>query len=165
MAELLFATKWIELLQNERGNAFVRMGDGVLMVPVTTNREVVLLREYSVAYGKNMFLLPGGAIDDGEDVEAAVNRELQEEIGFKAATINYLGDIHPHTKYLHWKFKVYLARNLSPSRLQGDEWWEMAPIRAPMRLLTAAITTGKIVDATVISALYLAQSFLASEGN
>lgn len=163
MTEVLFATEWIELLQDQQGDAFVKMGDGVLIVPITANREVILLREYSVAYKKNMFLLPAGAVEEGEAPEEAANRELQEEIGFRADKIQFLGDVYPHTKYLHWKFGVYLARELTPSRLTGDEWWELAPIRAPMRTLTRAIAHGKIVDATVISALYLAQNFIAAE--
>lgn len=162
MAKSLFATRWIELLENEQGNAFVRMGDGVLMVPITPEREVILLREYSVAYDKPMLLLPAGAVNGGESYTRAVNRELQEEIGLKAAHVDYLGTVHPHSKYLQWQFRVYLAQELSPSRLHGDEWWDMEPVRLPLRQITKAIVSGQITDATVIAALYLAQNFIAT---
>jgi ADP-ribose diphosphatase len=162
MARSLFSTRWIELLENERGHAFVRMGDGVLIVPITQKREVILLREYSVAYAKPMLLLPAGAVQDGEAHAVAVNRELQEEIGHKAAQVNYLGTVHPHSKYLHWEFRIYLAQDLSSSTLDGDESWPMMPVALPLRLVTKAIADGQIRDASVIAALYLAQNYIAT---
>lgn len=159
---VLFATKWIELLANQHGEAFVKMGDGVLMVPFTPQREIIFLREYSVAYDRPMLLLPGGAIENGESEKSAVNRELQEEIGFKTATIDYLGVIHPHSKYLQWRFKVFLVRDLLPSKLQGDERWEMEMVRVPLHKVTAAIARGKITDATIIATMYMAQNFIAA---
>lgn len=163
MVKTLFETKWIELLENDRGNAFVKMGDGVLMVPITPERDVLLLREYSVAYDKSMLLLPAGAVKKGEDYTHAVNRELQEEIGLKAGQLHLLGTIHPHSKYLHWEFKVYLVEQFVASKLHGDEWWEMEPVRVPLRLITKAIAEGQIRDATVIAALYMAQNFIATQ--
>lgn len=152
----LYSTKWIRLLANDKGNAFVEMGDGVLVVAMTPTREILMLREYAVAYNRLFFVLPGGAVDPNEPPAITANRELQEEIGYSAFQILRLGELYPNPKYLRWKYHVFLARDLTPSRLKGDEEWTMELVRVPMQNIMPMIVSGQIQDSTTISALVLA---------
>lgn len=160
----LFSTKWIRLLANERGNAFVEMGDGVLVVAITPNRNVLMLREYAVAYDRMFLVLPGGAVDDTEPPAMTANRELQEEIGYSAFQVYRLGEVYPHVKYLRWKYHVYLACDLVVSQLKGDEEWPMELVRVPLHQIMPLIVSGQIQDATTIASLTLALRALQTLG-
>lgn len=62
-------------------------------VVVDSNGAVALLH----ASGRDYYKLPGGGIDEGEDIQVALARELMEEIGSKAQVIESLG------KVVEWK--------------------------------------------------------------
>jgi ADP-ribose pyrophosphatase len=56
--------------------------DAVVIVPFHIGRgKIVITREYRVALAGDEYGFPAGLVDDGETVEAAARRELQEETG------------------------------------------------------------------------------------
>lgn len=57
--------------------------DGVLILPITKEDEVVLIKQYRPAIGDFIYELPAGLIDKGEEIEEAAKRELYEETGLR----------------------------------------------------------------------------------
>ncbi len=55
---------------------------------------------------------------------------------------------------------VYLARDLTPSRLEGDEGYDIRVERVPLAEFERLIAAGRLHDARVIAALYLARETL-----
>ena len=104
--------------------------------------------------------VPAGIIEPGEDGAEAANRELQEEIGYRADRIDYVGELRMNAKYIAAKHYVYLARELSESKLQGDEQWEITTVRVPLEQVDDLIESGRLVDAMVIAAVYMAKRAL-----
>ena len=88
----------VEALELEFSNGSVReyermRGGGrgaVMVVPVTHNQELILVREYAAGTERYELGFPKGIIDPGEDAHTAANRELQEEIGFAASELTEL---------------------------------------------------------------------------
>ena len=162
----LCGDKWISLWQNDHGTITVKMDDGVVIVPVNEKGEVIMISEPSVAYnGLRSLLLPAGAIEVEEPPSLTANRELQEEIGLKANRIDSLGVIYASIKYVEEKFHIFLARDLEPAELEGDEpegWIELEdPI--PLSEIEAKIAEGKLLNSSTITALFLARSFIENE--
>lgn len=62
-------------------------GATVAIVAVTEDERVVLARQYRPGPGKVLLELPGGNADDDEQVEVAAARELLEETGYEAASL------------------------------------------------------------------------------
>jgi hypothetical protein len=62
----------------------VHHGSAVI-IPVFDDGTVALVRQYRHAAGKYLLEIPAGSLNDGEDPEAGAIRELEEEIGVKAA--------------------------------------------------------------------------------
>jgi 8-oxo-dGTP pyrophosphatase MutT (NUDIX family) len=54
----------------------------VNVVAVTTNEELVLVRQYRPGFGAVHFEIPAGVLEGNEEPEAAARRELREETGF-----------------------------------------------------------------------------------
>ncbi len=156
MSKVLYHDKWMELCANEDGESFIRMQDGVLMIPVTHDHEFMLIEEQSIAYGDTMLTLPTGGIDAGETPKAAANRELQEEIGYEAAKLDLIGILHPTLKYAQWRYWVVLARELSPHKRKGDEKTSISIKHIRPSEVSWLIDSGKLKDSTAIAALYMA---------
>jgi ADP-ribose diphosphatase len=163
MSREVYKHRWMACYETDAGIPFVLMDDGALAVPITEQGEVLLITEHSIAYDQPVLYLPGGVVEPGEQPLEAVNRELQEEIGFKAGRLDLLGQVHPFIKYMKLRLSIYLARDLQVSWLKGDEEWAIKVERAPLADFESLIAAGRLHDSNVIAALYLARRFLGKE--
>ena len=148
----------------DRGEPFMQIdGDGVFVVPVTENNEIIMIVEPSVITRVSVLGLPAGVIDPGETSRESANRELQEESGYKSEQLDYLGRLQPFSRHSNWQIDVYLGRKLVPSKLIGDESYDIASKRYRFDQIEDALAAGEIDDSNVISALYLARIYLERE--
>jgi 8-oxo-dGTP pyrophosphatase MutT (NUDIX family) len=90
-SKYLYRKRWLTLRQDR-----VRLpGGGVIdeyfvneytpwtnIIAVTTERKLVLVRQFRYGLGAVHFELPGGVVDAGEEPAEAARRELLEETGF-----------------------------------------------------------------------------------
>ncbi len=67
--------------------------DSVGVLPLTPERQVVLVREFRPGPDRHMITIPGGLIDAGESPEQAAARELREETGYEAATLEIVATV------------------------------------------------------------------------
>jgi len=153
---------YFTLMADADGVGFIHCGDGVLVVPLTEDGQVLMGVERSPAFDREVLLLIGGEAEEGEPLEETANRELQEELGWRAERIEFLGELHPF-KYLTARQAVFLARELSPSRLPGDELHPLGTRRVPLADCVNLVRRGELHDAPTIAALCLAQAFLQDE--
>jgi ADP-ribose pyrophosphatase len=163
MAKLLFPNQWISLYEG-MGGPYVTTGDGVMCVPVTPDGNVLFILEPNAYDGAFSLYLPAGKVEPDEDLAVCANRELQEEAGVKAGRMDYLATVRPWFKYLDGKLTLFLVRDLVPSKLEGDEDYLIEIEYVPLVAFEEQIAPGRIVDASVIAALFLARQRLMSEG-
>ena len=155
--------KYFAIVAEPTHGEFVRCGDEVLIVAITDGDKVILTVEPSAAFPGLTVVLPGGSTDPGLPHEETANHELQEEAGYAAARLDFLGELRPFSKYLTVRSFVYLARGLRPSRLQGDETYGIGVEQVPFDEFESLITAGRLLDARVIAALYRARAFIDRE--
>ena len=160
MSKLLYHHKWMDLCANTDDEAFIHMNDAVLMIPLTDEHEILLIEEQSIAYGDAMLTLPTGGIESNETPKLAAKRELEEEIGYKAGKMDLIGILHPSVKYAQWRYWVYLARELSAYKSQGDEKTPITTRPIQPKDVSWMVDMGKIKDSTAIAALFMAQNHL-----
>jgi ADP-ribose diphosphatase len=154
--------RYFTLMADADGVGFVHCGDGALVVPLTEDGEVLLAVERSPAFDRDVLGLVSGEVEEGEPLAETANRELQEELGWRAARIDFLGELHPF-KYLTTRQFAFLARDLSPARLEGDEQYPVRARKVVLDDFPKLCAAGELHDALAIAALCLAQGFLRVE--
>ena len=89
--------------------------DGVAIVPVDVEHNVLLIKEYSAGSNSYVYTLPGGQIDEGELPEVAAMRELREETGHSALHVIKLRYAYAHPTISNRKTYTFLAYDLTPT--------------------------------------------------
>ena len=124
----------------------IHCGDGVLVVPLDDAGNVLLAVERSAAFDRELLLLVGGSVEPGEPLEETANRELPGGTGWRAEQIDFLGEVRPF-KYLTSRQFVFLARGLTPSKLDGDELYPIATRTIPLDSFISLCLSGESFDA------------------
>ena len=88
--------------------------DCVVIIPEYRGN-FVLVRQWRHGAGIITTEFPGGVIDRGEDPREAAIRELREETGFIAGSMEYLGALSPNPALFNSRFFCFLARELEPT--------------------------------------------------
>ena len=72
----------------------IESSDGVLVLAITNEGKIILVRQYRHAIRKTTLEFPAGSIEVGETPEEAATRELLEESGYRAKTLRLLSSGH-----------------------------------------------------------------------
>jgi ADP-ribose pyrophosphatase len=128
----------------------------VAIVPLDENGEVVLVRQYRLAAEEALLEVPAGLVDDGEELEAAAQRELQEETGYRAASLKRIAGFFVSPGFCTEFIHIYLATGLSESALDGDEDEDIAVERLPLSEAFGLVQSGAIKDAKSVAGILLA---------
>lgn len=127
--------------------------EAIVAVPVDAKGNILLVEQFRLPARKTLMELPAGSIEPGEDVEAAVRRELQEEIGYFPKTLIRMTGFYSapgfSTEFLH----LYLAKELVPARLTADDTDEIKVLPVPVENISELITLEKICDGKTIAGL------------
>jgi ADP-ribose pyrophosphatase len=131
----------------------------VVVVPVTPEQRVIMVRQYRSAIEGELLEVPAGKRDvEGEDTAVTAQRELKEEIGRQAGHLELLARFYNSPGFCDEFTWLYLARGLEtvPSDRQGAEEQLMTVEEIPLAEVPALIAAGQIVDAKSIIGLCLA---------
>ena len=147
------STGQLELIRHPGAAAIVPCASD----PPGADPTILLIRQFRYATGGQLWEIPAGTLDPGEDPEACARRELMEETGVTAARLELLTSIWTTPGFTTEVIHLYLATGLTtgePSR-ERDEFIEVVP--QPLSRVLALIRDGEIRDAkTVVAILYMA---------
>lgn len=138
----------------------------VAILPLDAQGRLLCVRQFRVAAGGAMLEIPAGTLDvseDGaiEDPEAAAHRELEEETGYRAGSMERLGGFWSAPGFSTEYLTLYLATDLRPAyenRLSPDEEERLELARIDWRDAVAAVEAGLVEDAkSVAGILWLAR--------
>ena len=133
----------------------------VMMVALLDDNTIALIREYGGGVEDYTLTLPKGAVDLGESMRDACNRELQEEIGFGAREFVYLKKISLSPSYMRGGIDLVLVRDLYPSKLEGDEPEPLELVPWPLDRITELFARDDFSEGRAVAALAIAQEYLA----
>jgi ADP-ribose pyrophosphatase len=127
----------------------------VLMVPVLTGGRLVVVRQYRYPLDRVFIEFPAGKLDANEGALATAQRELKEETGYRAATWDWLGVIHPVIGYSNESIEFYVAEELTHVGAQLDDGEFLDVVTMSVDELLGALDRGEITDGKTVAALLL----------
>ena len=131
----------------------VEHSDCVAVVVIDADDNLLLVRQFRQAVGRELLEIPAGGVDPGEDPEAAVRRELQEEIGYLPRKLEKLGGFYSAPGYCSEYLHLYLAAGLTPSQLYAEDTEGISIVRVTAGRIPSLIASGEICDAKSIAGL------------
>ena len=134
----------------------VEHNGAVAIAAIDDMRNIYLVRQYRYAHDREFLELPAGKLDYADEVpiEAAA-RELREETGFTADSIEYLGHIVPSVAICTEKIYIFLARRLHSGSQELDDDEFLNVIKMPLDELYRMAAEGRIQDGKTLCALTL----------
>ena len=92
----------------------------VIILPIDADGNLLFVRQYRHAAGLDLLELPAGTRDEGEPYEVCAAREIREETGMAAGTLERIGDFYLAPGYSTEFMATFLATGLRPDPLQAD---------------------------------------------
>jgi len=133
----------------------VRHPGAAAVVPMKDDDTVILIRQFRHAADGFIYEIPAGKLHPGEDPQLCAARELEEEIGYRAGSLELLTSMFTAPGFADEVIHVYLGTGLAAGaqRLDPDEVLEI--VEMPLEKAMALITDGTIRDGKTIIGLQL----------
>ena len=131
----------------------------VVILAITPDGFIVTQKEYRHPTAHTLLSLPGGFIEDKENILEAARRELLEETGYDAETFIEMGSAYPYAGFSPQKTCYILAKN---AFLKSSPQHEISEIIATslssFEDLKKEIDTHPPLDISVCAALFFYQN-------
>ncbi|MEG0952563.1 MAG: NUDIX hydrolase [Niameybacter sp.] len=133
------------------------------VVPVTTGKEVILVKQYRNAEDGYVLEIPAGKLEKGEDPLTCATRELEEEVGFKAGKMTKICSMYTAVGLSDERLHLYMAQDLQVGQQHLDEDEYIEVVTYPIQEAIHMIFTGEICDSKTIVGLLAVENRLKQE--
>ena len=138
----------------------VEHGGSVVLFPVDEDGNLLFVRQYRTAVGRDLLELPAGTREGDEPFEACAAREIREETGMEAGKLQKLGEFYLVPGYSTELMAAFLATELKENPLQADDDEFLQVEKIPLRKAMEMAEHGEIQDGKTLAALLLARPHL-----
>jgi ADP-ribose pyrophosphatase len=140
----------------KEGDFFVLdTNDWAIVLAVTKNEEIVLVRQFR--FGTEEFSLepPGGVIDKGESPVLAGERELQEETGYTGKTSLLIGSVFPNSAIMSNRCHFLLVNDVEKtSATSFDPHEELETVLVPLSEIKDLVKKGDITHSIALNGIF-----------
>ncbi|MCC6318139.1 MAG: NUDIX hydrolase [Gemmatimonadaceae bacterium] len=145
----------LEMIRHPGASAVVPF----LSDPRGEDPQVMLIRQYRYAAEQFMYEIPAGRLDVGESPQACARRELREETGCDAETVEHLTTIYTTPGFTDERIHLFMAMDITvgAASREHDEFIEVERMSITQAL--RLIQDGSISDGKTIIALLYAAGF------
>lgn len=140
--------------RGERDFYVLTATDWINIIPLTRDRQVVMVRQYRHGISEFTLEVPGGMVDlTDESPMHAARREMIEETGYDSDSILALGKVHPNPAIESNVCHSFLARNVTLGRKPKELGAEETHVElVPLASIKSMIGSGEIMHALTIAA-------------
>ena len=160
----IYSNRWLSLredlveLPDGRTTLYgvVSCGQCVGILPFLDPDMVLLVRQYRYIARRATWEMPTGGVHAGESIEDAAQRELSEEVGYRAGQLIHVCSYHTSKSVVDETACLFLGKGLEKLALRPDdtEFIEVRPF--PFQEALRMVLSGEIVDSMTIIAVLLA---------
>ena len=138
----------------------IEHGGSVVLIPIDDDGNLLFVRQYRHAVGRDLLELPAGTRDNNELFEECAAREIREETGMQAGKLQKVGEFYLAPGYSSEFMVVFLATGLKDNPLDADDDEFLEVEKIPLKQAIQMAERGDIPDAISLAALLLAKSYL-----
>lgn len=146
---------------HESQREYVLHPGAVVVVPLLSNGNIILEKQFRYPLHQVFIELPAGKIDAGENILVTGQRELLEETGYTADDWINLGQQHPCIGYSNEVIHMYLATGLTAGEHRRDVDEALEVFEMSFDDCLAMVQRGEITDGKTIVALFFAEKYLS----
>jgi ADP-ribose pyrophosphatase len=137
----------------------VRHPGSVVLIPMPSPEEVILLRQYRYTIDQWIWELPAGSLVKGEDPAAGAARECEEETGLAPRSVRRMRSFYPTPGFCDEEMIFYRCTDLQPpasdSTAHKDEDEDLEPRTFTIAEARRLVREGEIMDLKTVVGLTL----------
>ena len=161
----VYKNKWMRLrediaeMPNGRQTLYgvCEFGQCVGVLPFVDEQHVVMVRQYRYAQKENQrWEMPTGGVRVGESLEAAAQRELMEEVGYRAGSLTHIHTYYTSKSVCDETAHLYIGRALTHATETPDETELLEVAIMPFQTVLALVKASEIRDGMTVTAVLLA---------
>lgn len=165
---VVYENAWIQLQQHEVEVAagghrftytFLHSRPSVMVVALTDEQRIVLVRQYRYPSEEFAYELPGGGGAGNDPIEKAC-RELREETGYRASRLRKLGEFVVYCGLSDEVCSVVLAQGLERGEQRLEKTEHITVHEVSYEELKRMIQRGEFRDGMGLAALHIAREEL-----
>jgi len=131
----------------------VEHSGGVGVLAFDRDGNVLMVRQFRHGIGRESLEIPAGKLEPGEDPALCGIRELEEETGYRAASVEPLGTLDPTPAYDSEVIHLFLAGELTYAGQNLDENEVLSVERVPLERAVGLCLNGGVTDAKTVIAI------------
>ena len=132
-----------EIVEHSGGSAVLCEKDG----------KILMVKQFRYAYKEELWEIPAGKVNVGEDPLLTAYRELEEEGGVTADEMELMFTMYPSPGYSAEKIRIYRAKGLKAGKAHLDEDEFLTAEWIDKSVLKEMIKNGEIKDGKTLVAL------------
>lgn len=126
------------------------------VVPVDDELHTYLVGQFRYTLNEYSWEIPEGGCPEGEEPDITAVRELREETGLQASSIELLGKIHTSNSVTDEVGYLFLARELKQLDSSPEETEDITVRRIPLAQAVQMVESGEITDSLSMTGILLA---------
>ncbi|MDO4586988.1 MAG: NUDIX hydrolase [Planctomycetia bacterium] len=158
---VLFKTKIFDIVEKyQKGRSgkmlkrfIVRHPGAVAILPILPDGRIILIKQYRIAVGQYLYEIPAGTREPHEEPLVTAKRELIEETGFHAGSVDLLTTFFTSPGIFREKLYLYLATNLTPGQAALEDGEDLTLHFFNRDEIKKMILRGEIKDGKTLLAL------------
>lgn len=127
---------------------------GACIVAINSDKKLILVKQYRKAVNDYTIELPAGKLENGENPEESVKRELMEETGYIVDEVKFINSIYTSPGYSDEKIYIYFGKTTDYSNQQPDCDESIEVLEMDLEKALSMIDKKEIKDAKTIIGIY-----------
>lgn len=139
---------------------WIKLGDGISVLPVDKDLNVYLGKEFQYGLGEECLEPSSGGIEKKENAQEAAKRELREELGIKAKQWIDLGYTNPISGRVNTKQYMFIAYDLEFEKQDLENGEIIKKIKIPLEDAVKLVMNNEIKDTQSSLLILLAHNYI-----